>query len=198
EKFIEYFEEPKRFRYAKGDDDRYYHADPGEYLTPVELEAFKRIKAGRKAVWLSNCLEYYWRTHKRTGDEAFVAKVTREWDRFVSVIGDLIVTDLTRAHAHQYVDHCLSLGHKTGTVRRSLNQICAVLNVVIREAELNKQNPFADLPIPGEGTDAKDPTVPTTNDLQEVAKALTADDSPVALMALIQMELGSRIGEVSG
>jgi integrase len=157
------------------------------------------LREGKDAVRLSNALAIYWKTHKRSGDASFTAKVNRDWDKLLGLLGDVTVMSLTRAQARQFVDHCLAQGLKTTSVRRSINHINAVLNIAIREAELTKQNPFSNPPIAGEGKDSKETQVAAPAQLKEIAAQFSPQpSSAVALMILMTMELGTRIGEVSG
>jgi integrase len=197
--FISEVIEPKREKYSKGDTEIHDSADPSEYLTPIELAVADRFREGKDAVRLSTALEFYWKTHKKAGDAAFTAKVNRDWDKLMNVLGDITVMSLSRQQARQFVDHCLAHGLKTTSVRRTINHINAILNVAIRESEITKQNPFSNLPIAGEGKDSRETRVATTEQLKEVAaKFAPQTSSAVPLMICMTMELGTRIGEVSG
>lgn len=184
--FVDSVVEPKRDLYAQGDDEIHQTADPAEYLTPVEIAVVNRFKEGTDAVRLSTALDIYWKTHKKSGDSAFVAKVSRDWNKLVSLVGDVTVLSLNRAQARHFVDHCLEASLKTTSVRRSISHINAVLNVAIREAELTKQNPFANLPIAGEGSDSEETKVPSTAELKEIIATFRGKmSSATSLMILL-------------
>jgi integrase len=203
--FISLVVDLKRERHARGDEEVYTNAEPKEYLSAVEIEAVKRFNEQRNPniLRLSRALEIYQKTHKRGDDETFIAKVKRDWDKLLSLVGDVPVVSLNRAHARQFVDHYINVGGlKTTSVRRSINHISSVLNVVIREAELGKingTNPFENLSIQGEGEDSKERKVPSHAEIEDIVHTFKSKTSSVtSLMILLQVELGTRIGEVSG
>lgn len=87
--------------------------------------------------------------------------------------------------------------NKTGTIRRTLNTLGAIVRATITELELSKVDPFKSIKIQGEGKGAEKAAAASTDQLQDIAKTLLPDTaSAPALVALIQMELGSRVGEV--
>ena len=197
--FIEHVVEPKQDRYANGDEDVYREAPPSDYLTPLELEAGKLLREELDTtVRLSTALALYWKNHRRSGDPEFVVKVERDWNKFVSFLGDIPILDLSRAQARRFIEHLTEQGLKTTSVRRSLSHIVAIFTSAVREAELTKQNPFERLHIAGEGEDAKAAAVPTRETPQDIARAFQDDTSGTALLSLILMETGTRIAEFSG
>lgn len=198
ELFIEHVVEPKQSAYANGDEDVYREAPSSKYLTSRELEAGRLILEGLDTVRLSDAPALYWKNHRRSGDPEFVIKVERDWNKFVSFLGDIPILDLSRAQARRFIEHLTDQGLKTTSVRRSLSHIVAIFSSAIREAELTKQNPFERLHIAGEGEDAKAAAVPTRETLQDIARAFQDDTSGTALLSLILMETGTRIAEFSG
>lgn len=193
--------ESKRRAYAEQSDDpeyTYAHADISEYLSPVEARAVRILHEGLDTIRLSDAIGLYWKHHKRTGDSTYMTAVERDWNRLIAFAGDIAVESLSRPMARQFVDHLLSEGLKTTSVRRKLNYINAILNTAIREGELKKQNPFANLKIQGEGSDAKPASVPEASDLKHLASTLREKSTATALIALIMVETGPRIAEISG
>ena len=196
--FIEHVVEPKQDRYANGDEYVHREAPASAYLTPLELEAGKLLLDGLDTVRLSDALALYWKNHRRSGDPDFVIGVERDWNKLMSLLGDIPVVDLSRAQARQFIEHLTEQGLKTTSVRRNLNHVVAIFRSAIREAELTKQNPFEGLKISGEGEDAKAASVPTRETLQDIAQTFHSDTSGTALLSLILMETGTRIAEFSG
>jgi integrase len=196
--FIEHVVEPKQDRYANGDEHVHREADPSEYLKPIELEAGRLLREGLDTVRLSDALSLYWKNHRRSGDPEFVVGVERDWNKLMSLVGNIPVVDLSRAQARQFIEHLTEQGLKTTSVRRNLNHVVAIFRSAIREAELTKQNPFEGLKISGEGEDAKEASVPTRETLQDIAQTFRSDTSGTALLSLILMETGTRIAEFSG
>ena len=193
--------EPKRHAFAEASDDpesTYRDAPPSAYLSPVEAQAVQIMQEGLDVVRLSDAIKLYWTQHKRSGDARYVLSVERDWNRLVNFVGDIAVESLSRATARQYVEHLLSHGLKTGSVRRKLNHINAVLNTAIKEAEISKVNPFAHLKIPGEGADIQKAPIPSVDQLRDITKKFQGKSSATYLLALIMIETGPRIAEISG
>lgn len=198
EHFIEYVITPAREEFAKDDESLYDSASPSEYLAPYQVEAWK-ILSNPKSFRLSDALHIYLKTHQRGSEQRFIGKVARDWNMLVELVGDMEFQELGRVHGRQMINHLITQGKKTTTVRRTLNTLAAVVRSAIRELEIQRTNPFESLRIQGEGKDAKKVVVPDVNQLRQVAEALRADTtSAAALMTLMQMELGTRIGEISG
>ncbi|KRB73488.1 hypothetical protein ASE07_06450 [Noviherbaspirillum sp. Root189] len=198
EHFIDQVIMPAREGFAKGDDDLYDVASPSEYLAPYQVEAWK-ILSNPQSFRLTDALHLYLKTHQRGIEQGFAQKVARDWNALVGLVGDIEFQDLGRTHGRQIIDHLIAEGKKTTTVRRTLNALSAVVKSAIRELEIQRTHPFESLRIPGEGKDAKKVVVPDAAKLKEIVEALRSDtSSATALMTLMQIELGTRIGEISG
>lgn len=196
--FIDHVIDPARSRYAQEDLEVYDEALPSKYLAPHELEAW-HILATPNSFRLSNALQLYLKTHSRGTEEAYIKKTGRDWEVLTALIGDIEFANLSRSHGRAVIEHMLEKGNKTATVRRTLNVLAAVAKETIRELEIQKANPFESLKIQAEGKDAKEAITATKNQLAQVGMAFQNEtSSAVALMILMQMELGTRIGEISG
>ncbi|NMT63548.1 DUF6538 domain-containing protein [Marinobacter orientalis] len=195
--FVDAVAEPKRQAYAGQCWETYEHAPVEEFLTPVEQEALKRLQ-NPKELRLSRVFTYYEQQHKKANDSRFIERCQRYWNKFVEVVGDIPFSDLKRMHVRTYIDHRLADGMVTGTVRRELRQLRAIAQMCITETEMNRPNPFSSVSIPNEGKDAKDKKVPTDTELMEIASRFLNDPSPTAVIILMQMETGTRVGEISG
>lgn len=76
------------------------------------------------------------------------------WKNIYSVTGgDIPLGDLTRAMAKRYVAE-RTKRVKTASVAREISNIRAVLNVVIKENDLDIKNHFEGLKIPNKGRDS--------------------------------------------
>ncbi|HJV69498.1 site-specific integrase [Ideonella sp.] len=202
--FVDHVVDPKWHRYLadQGYPDHVpeWLADtPEKEFLPAHEEAALRIlQKGRvNAKRLSHAFDAYESTHEKAHDADFIAKVRRDWDGLMALVGDIAVEDLTREHGRNYIDTRLT-SVKTTTVRRSLSHINAVLAVAWREWEIAKPNPFAVLKIRAEGHDAKEAVVPTTDAVKELITKFANDDSSTALLIRLQIGTGARIGELSG
>ncbi len=171
-----------------------------DFLSPVELKALDMLRNGKsKAPKLSAALTVYLANHKNAGKKRFVEQATRDWDRLITAVGDIAIVDLARQHARLYVDQCLAQSMKTTTVRRCLNNVRAILNAGIKELDIREAlNPFSDLSIANEGEDAKKVKTPSPSELHEILEKFRNDTKDTGLIILLQMGLGTRVGEVSG
>jgi integrase len=197
ESFIQLVAEPARDRYADGNHDLYDDAEIQEFLSPAEFQAYEQL-SDPQAVRLSDALMIYFKHHQKGADAGFVAKVTRDWNTLMQFTGDIRFSELSRQQVYGLVDLLKAAGKKTSTIRRTLNALGAVFRSVNRERELGQRDPFEELKIQGEGDDEEKAPVATVAQLQDIANSLMFDFSPVALVICIQLEIGARIGEVSG
>lgn len=195
--FVDAVAEPKRQAYAGQCWETYEHAPVEEFLTPVEQEALKRLQNPQE-LRLSGVFTYYEQHHTKGNDAKFIERCRRYWSQFVGVTGDIPFADLKRSHVRSYIDHRLTDGMATGTVRRELNQLRAIVQTCITETEANRSNPFRSVSIQNEGKDAKDKKVPSDTELREITAKFMDDPSPTALIILMQLETGTRVGEISG
>lgn len=190
---------------AKGLDEWTLQQNPdiikeSDYLSPVERRALQILKAGsHPSRRLSDALDIYLKTHRSADNKKAMDRAKRDWGQLTDLVGDIALTDLAREHGRAFVTQCLSKGMKTTTARRAVNSLNAIFNVGVRELDIKGAGaPFSDLPIANEGKDAKDVKTPSAQELGEILKTFAAELSDPALVILIQMGIGSRVGEVSG
>ncbi|OXI21862.1 MULTISPECIES: DUF6538 domain-containing protein [Burkholderia] len=189
--------EKKRTAHAAGDEQVYREASGTEYLTAVEATAAQMV-AGTLEDSLSDALELYISHHKKRDDEKFTGFSRAAFKTLTDVIGDKPIAKTAREDARRYVDHQLSTGLKTGTVRRRISTISAVFASYIREKELMRTNPFESIQIAGEGKDTKGRVPFTPGELTAVqTKCVEMDDDIRWLVALLS-DTGARIAEVTG
>lgn len=196
--FIEHVIEPLRAEYAKGDDTVYEIAAPSEYLPPIQMEAWKTL-ANANGTKLTNAFDLYLKTHQRGKEPAFIDKQQRDWKTLTAIVGDIEFDSLSRVHARKVVDVLIQQGKKTTTVRRTITNLSAVTAAAIRELAVVRTNPFEKLGIQGEGQDAKESVVANPAQLNQIVDTMRNETvSAPALLTLMQLELGARIGELSG
>jgi integrase len=198
EHFLNLVVEPKLVKHAAGDEGRYVEAEPKDFLTPLEQKVLDVFNEGKGPLRLSGAINLYWKTHQKAGDPKFVAAVERDWNKLVAFLGNVPLESVNREHARAFVDHLAGKGNKTTSIRRNLNHIKAVVTAALREAELSKTNPFAALQIANEGQDAEAAAVPDRKTLEDIARTLQDDKTPVGILSMILLETGTRIGEFSG
>lgn len=186
----------KRMHHAGGDEEVYQDADPAEYLTAVEREAGRRLH-GLTSDTLSDALEQYLKVHPQKEDAKFVRYQRLAFDSLLTICGDREVKTFMRADARAYMETALQ-SVKTTTVRRRMNVYSAVFASYFNENNVQRPNPFADLPIPKEGHDSK-PRVPFTHSelchLEGLCRRL--DDPRRWLLAML-LGTGARLAEVAG
>jgi integrase len=114
------------------------------------------------------------------------------------VAGDRDISSYTRADSKAFQNLLCSRGNSSGTMRRRVNSICALLNYGFSELEIEKRNPFSRLIIKDEGQDRKKRGVFTKDQLQDGYKEAMASSSPIRLLMPILGETGCRLGEIVG
>nr|WP_221893401.1 DUF6538 domain-containing protein [Pusillimonas minor] len=189
--------EQKREAYAAGDEDSYREARGGEYLDPVEIKA-AQLLAGAVRPLLSDALELYLQVHPKRDDEKFVTYTQRAFSTLSSAIGDKAIDELSREDAHKYVAAQSKGGAKTSTIRRRLNVVRVVIETWFREKDINRKNPFAQVPIAAEGADAKKRETFTTEELQALITECREKDDDVRWLVAILADTGARLAEVAG
>ena len=195
--FLENIVERKREKHAQGVEEVYRTSSPTEYLTPVEAEAFKLILKAPKLL-LSEALDVYFNSHLKKSNVEFRTYTQRSWNKLIAVLGDIPFEEVSRASANLFVNESLASGIKTTTVRRNLNDIRAIFNVVITERELNKSNPFLKLRIAGLGEDSFERQPFNKSELEILSKACIEKDDDMRWLLALQMDLGCRLGEAVG
>ena len=146
---------------------------------------------------LSDALENYLNEHERGSEEKFSADTRRAIETVYEVVGDLPLPKYTRAHANMVRDRLLE-GRKTGTAKRRINTIKAVFNSGILELEINAKNPFQSLKIKNLGDDTTRRDTFTDLELVKIAEACRSKGDDIRCLIAIQLDTGTRIGEVVG
>ncbi|ARU22637.1 dihydrolipoamide acetyltransferase [Ralstonia solanacearum] len=187
----------KRQRYADGDDETYRDADGGEYLSPVEIKA-AQIIAGTVKPTLSDALELYLSVHPKRDDKRFDEHTRIVFKTLTDAVGDKPIADLSRSDAHKYVAAEIARGVKTGTVNRYMNTIRAIIATWLREKEIERPNPFARVPIPENGGDAKKRQPFTETELRTMFDACKTKDDDVRWLTAILGDTGARLAEIAG
>lgn len=186
----------KRMHFAGGDEWLYRNAEPSDYLTPIEMEAGKRLHATH-AKTLSDALEFHLELHPQRHDARFVQYQRRVFASLISVTGDREIDTFKRADARTYLEAAL-LNVKTTTVRRRLGVLSAVFAVYIKENDRTRTNPFAGLPIPREGHDRVKRHPFTTPELATLDAACRVKDDSMRWILAMLAGTGARLAEIVG
>lgn len=119
-------------------------------------------------------------------------------DVLCGVVGDREISTYTREDAKAFLQLLSSRGNSTGTIRRRVNSISAVLNYGFAELDIDKRNPFSRLVIRAEGQDRKKRGTFTKEQLQDGYAEALGGNSKVRLLMPILGETGCRLGEIVG
>jgi integrase len=187
----------KRERYARGNDRAYRHADPSDYLQPHEIVAAQML-AGQSKPRLTDALDLYLKLHAKRNIEKFCKYARQSFGRMVAAIGDKVIEDTTREDGHAFVTKMLAEGLASGSIRRMLTTSISVMEMYIKEKQVNRTNPFSSIPIPDEGDDTED-AIPYS--VEELGKLISAckqvNDDRRWLLAMIA-DTGARLAELAG
>lgn len=187
----------KRGRYARGNEEVFAEAEPSEFLSPVEVAAVEMLRQSN-AFTLRDALTFYLETHTKAGSGTLDKASRYAINSFVKVVGNKALVSIRRSHGHQYVESELKRGVSTGTIRRRLKSLVAIINHCIVEKELDYKNPITALKIPREGEDAKKRISFTPDELVRLKSLCKdTDDSPRWLLALL-IDTGARLSEIAG
>ena len=191
------FLDAKRERHAGPDEEAYREAHPRDYLAPQEIDA-AMLLGGTVKPRLTEALELYLSTHPKRGNPSFSSYSRKSFERLTQAIGDKLIDEVSRADGHSFVAAMMKQGLASASIRRQLNAVRAIMAAYIREKELNRKNPFSEIPIPEEGEDTVDAVPYTPAELQRLSTACReADDSRRWLIAMV-LDTGARLAEIAG
>lgn len=187
----------KRQRYAGGDEVIYREADESEFLSPVEIKA-AQIIAGTVKPTLSDALDLYLEVHPKRGNKRFEEHSRLVMKTLTDTLGDKPIEELSRSDGHKYVAAQIARGVKTGTVSRYMNSIRAIIGTWLREKEIDRANPFSQIPIPKSGQDVEKRQPFTETELRTLFDACRAKDDDVRWLTAILGDTGARLAEIAG
>lgn len=112
--------------------------------------------------------------------------------------GDIAVDAYIRQDARNFVASLISQGNRTTSIRRRLNCLTAVFNYAYSEYDYSGQNPFSQVRIPKEGTDATRRIPFDVGELAELYNSAMTSGKRLRMAVPILGETGCRIAEVIG
>ncbi|MBT9568651.1 MAG: tyrosine-type recombinase/integrase [Thiobacillus sp.] len=192
----------KRAAYAtrQGEpEDVYTDAPLSAFLSKPEVDAV-RLLSGASCFLLSDAVEVYLQEHPKRGQDGFVTLETythRVWAKLMKTLGDKVFTEVTREDAKAFRDQLLALV-KTESARRNINVVRAVFTKAIAEKSLTIPNVWDRLTVAGLGTDSTPRESLTPEQLSTLRALCHAKDDDIRWALAIQLDTGSRIGEVVG
>ena len=115
-----------------------------------------------------------------------------------AVAGDKDIRSYDRRDARRFVHALEARGLRSGTIRRRIASVSAVLNFAYLELDHDRRNPFSSLLIAHEGKDRQQREPFTTEELARAYEAALTGTSRLRLCVPILGETGCRIAEVIG
>lgn len=119
-------------------------------------------------------------------------------DAMIEVAGNKPVTGYTRADARTLVEHLFGKGNKTGTIRRRVNSLHAVIEHGLLEADVQQRNPFSRILIKNEGKDCQRRGTFSDNELRLIYELALTNKTDTQLILPILGETGARLAEIVG
>lgn len=181
----------QRARYANGDEGVYRDAEPVDYLSPVELEAGRRLHGTRRPT-IEKALELHLSLHTKRDNKTFVTYLRRAFSALTAITGDRDMAAFGREDARLYVQRELLAGVKTGTVSRRLRALSAVFTTWRLERDPHTTNPFEKLSIPGEGVDKKARVSFSKDELLTLAATCRAKDDDLRWIVALLADIGAQ------
>ncbi|MDO6385269.1 DUF6538 domain-containing protein [Uliginosibacterium sp. 31-12] len=195
--------EDARQRHAAGCEVTYRESAPAEYLTPAQLAALELLKPKRDT--MADALEVYLAEHVKGDSKELRKSSTIAVTGFVAAVPNKAMLALTRDDAKAYRDAELARGVKTTTVRRRFRALHAIYAAYVLEKVMPHRpgqaapvNPFGDIRIKGEGTDAETGKPLSATDWLKAAQLCREKDDPIRWLLALQLGTGTRVGEPAG
>jgi site-specific recombinase XerD len=110
--------------------------------------------------------------------------------------GDIALDAYLRQDARNFVSSMLTQGNKTTSIRRRLNCLTAVFNYAYSEYDYSGNDPFSQVRIPKEGTDATKCIPFAVGELAELYQSAMTTGKRLRMAVPILGETGCRIAEV--
>ncbi len=167
-------------------------------LDEIDSLAYRALKTPLPTL-LSELIDVYLKHHPnhKGRDTIFAQKTSRDWNRFITIIGDMPVDRLNRELVRSYISKREEDGVKSGTIQRELNTLRAIITISKREGYFYKDNPFEAIR-PNLRNDAKERMPFTFDELALIREKCLDIDDDIRQIVLITMYCGARIGEIVG
>lgn len=159
------------------------------------IDPFKKKK--KKLEFASDFVDAYAKLKNLEKGSNAYNKVERDVNRFVESQGDRAPHDYGKIDINDYISDRL-LEVKTGSVRRELNSIQAVFNLVYEEHEIDHFHRFRKLKIPKEKEDQTDREDFTSDQLNLLRDIVGGSDNKVEQIIGLLIDTGMRSAEAVG
>ncbi|MBM3606682.1 MAG: hypothetical protein FJX25_18845, partial [Alphaproteobacteria bacterium] len=123
----------------------------------------------------------------------------RAWNILMDITGDVILKDVRREHANQFVGKLRARGIASETISKYVYQIKPVFDTAIREFDLGIPNPFESLTITGKGTEKPHERLPySPEELEAIQHRCREMDDQRRWAIAMMSDTGARQAEVVG
>jgi hypothetical protein len=146
---------------------------------------------------LEDALDLYIRLKAPGKGALFEAHARRNMASFVEAVGSIRLSDLRKTHGGQFRDHLLGQGLSSSSINRVFSSVKAVLNLALREWDIDATNPLVGTFIPEVGTRKKRVPFSDAEILSIQRECRELDDDKRWLLALIS-DTGMRLAEAAG
>lgn len=146
---------------------------------------------------VGDALELYIRLKAPGKGALFEAHARRNMASFVEAVGSIRLSDLRKTHGGQFRDHLIDQGLSSSSISRVFSSVKAVLNLAVREWDIDVTNPLVGTFIPDVGTRKKRVPFTETEILSIQRECRELDDDKRWLLALIS-DTGMRLAEAAG
>ena len=188
----EYDDQPHLIELA---NDLEYKKSRGE-LTETDKLA-RQLLTRPLPLALSKTLPIYLQNHPKGNNPKFVKGTTQQCASVMKELGSMAIENITRSQVKDFIVK-RSTEVTTGTVSRELSVIRSVMNVVIRERELDIKNPFLHQVIPNEGKDKKERQPFSIDELKSIIKSCLEKPGDITNIVLLCCLTGARLAEIAG
>jgi len=146
---------------------------------------------------LEDALDLYIRLKAPGKGALFEAHARRNMASFVEAVGSIRLSDLRKTHGGQFRDYLLGQGLSSSSINRVFSSVKAVLNLALREWDIDATNPLVGTFIPEVGTRKKRVPFSDAEILSIQRECRELDDDKRWLLALIS-DTGMRLAEAAG
>lgn len=150
-----------------------------------------------RAPTAEDALELYLRLKSSGKGALFEAHARRNIASFVAAVGLVGLSDMRKAHGGQFRDHLLAQGLSSSSINRVFSSVKAVLNLALREWDIDASNPLVGTFIPDVGLRHKRVPFAEAEIIAIQRECRDLNDDKRWLLALIS-DTGMRLAEAAG
>ena len=165
-----------------------------EFIAKIISEHMAKQKDG-KLPTITDAFKIYMAENTSSHKPTFVKPARYHFRSFYELFGDLTLDELRHWHITKYRDYQLQRGLNPTSIRKHNNTLNAMLNLAFKHLDIDRLSPFRGLKIRGEGEIKRPMPIITDSLIHQVKSHLLKNSSPHKLVALVQLNTGSRLSE---